>query len=208
MRGVLVAVLQVVPCVVLGCQPSAASVEASVQARVAATVTALGVSGGPVLTPTPGRPIRESLPYSVEGDGLRITLLSVGTEQPSTYNTPAAGYRFLIATLTYENLLNRDNAPPLPRCAGFADLRLRTDQDTIYRPRNTAAERPPGAAQYRPREVLTFTVRFEIRASEQPAELWAWQGRTIPQRGDSGCWRPGPDDGPELVFALSANAGR
>ena len=197
------------------CQPSPTpDIEATVQARVAATVAALPkATPAPAATSTPSllvmpTPVptatvgplatattRARVPYSFERDNFRIILLGIEAD-------PRLGvvgeYRWWQFRFSFENLLNRENSTTT--CMEFADLRIRTNQDNIYRP-------PPSGrgihGTYHPRQVQTHTIAFQIRAAEQPMELLVFFHPLSRQSGQCQWRRPGPNDPPDLIVEFS-----
>src|SRR6266545_5602067 len=118
--------------VLVACQSSrAANIEASVQARVPATVTVVAAPTPRVASPSPSpvEPVRGTLPYSFEQANFRITLLDV-VDDPGRHSM--AGYRVVQLRMRFDNLLNIRNHSP--GCVGFAGLRIKTDQANIYGP--------------------------------------------------------------------------
>lgn len=202
-RSCFVTILVLTTAQLAACQPRATpNIEATVQVRVAATVAALQ-EASEFATPTPAlasspAPAESALPYTFQQENFRITLLDVGPYPEPRY--PPPGYRFVAARIWFENLSDRDHSPR--RCVGFADLRLRTDQDNTYGPSGGGYEL---FSRLRPGAELRSQVAFRILEDEQPVELWVWRHGEGGPTADCN-WTPRPEDPPELVFALEPSA--
>jgi hypothetical protein len=126
----------------------------------------------PVDTPTPKQ---VSLPYSVDEDGLRITVLEV---VPSTqvHVIVPEGYRQWTLNFKYQNLLNTDweapDKPGLGQCAELVrEFRLETNQGNIYKPTYSGGELLCDSLKPKETLVKKELYIFEIRNEEKPARL-------------------------------------